>query len=146
MARSKGVFRRLTASEQNQQNLTPRRRGRKPKRIQDQELKPEDIKPIQRPEHSWSQQQKIRVLMFFYQHRIPIPIPIPVEVPDSMVGSGVESFNQYRSPTQQEASEIFTYHSRQSAIGWKMKIRLRVDAAVVQYVLPELLQYVNGQN
>lgn len=90
MAKSKGVLRQLTASKQNQ---LQRRHGPKPKSIKDRELKPDYMRPIQRPERSWSQRQKIRVLVFLYHHRIPI--------------TNLSVVAQYRTPTQDEASKIF---------------------------------------
>lgn len=70
--------------------------GRKPKLIKDRILKPEDLKPIRRPERSWSQRQKLRVLVFLYHHRIPI-------------SSTIRNYStvEYRAPTQLEASEIY---------------------------------------
>lgn len=87
MARSKDILRHLTANNQNQRSQ--QRRGPKPKPIKDRQLKPSNLRPIQRLEISWSQKQKLRVLVFLYHHRIPT------------------RFGQYRSPTQQEAAEIF---------------------------------------
>lgn len=73
------------------------RHGPKPKLIKDRRLKPEDLRPIRRKESSWSQRQKIRVLVFLYHHCIPTCIPADL---DSITC-------QYRAPTQWEASEIY---------------------------------------
>lgn len=100
MASSKSftdVLQILRASEQNKPY-----RGPKPKMIKDRILKLEDLKPILRAECSWSQRQKIRVLVFLYHHRIPIK-------------SG-----RYRGPTQQEASEIYGVPQR-TISGWVQK-------------------------
>lgn len=101
MARSRKTLQQRTASEQNQQNSSVRyerparkRRGPKPKQIKDRELKLEDMRPIRRPERSWSQRQKIRVLVFLYHHRIPT------------------KREEYRSPTQQEAADVFCVPQR----------------------------------
>lgn len=90
---SKSVFHKLAASKQNKPH-----HGSKSKLIEDRVLKPEDLKPIRRPEHSWSQQQKLRVLMFLYHHRIPINDTV-------------------RAPTQVEASEIYGVPQR-TISGW----------------------------
>lgn len=68
------------------QNTKP---GPKPKPIQQRKLTTKDLKTIVRPERSWSQKQKIRVLVFLSHHRIPL------------------SNGEYRRPTQQEASDVY---------------------------------------
>lgn len=78
------------------ERFTKPRHGRRLKLIKDRILKLEDLRPIRRPERSWSQRQKLRVLVFLYHHRIPIC-------------STIRSYStaQYRSPTQLESSEIY---------------------------------------
>lgn len=93
----KRVLQRLTTSEQNQTHHSP-----KPKLIKDRVLKPENLRSI-RPRCSWSQRQKIRVLVFLYHHRIPIDLTIQVRV---QAGPG-DLNDRYRAPTHQEAAEIY---------------------------------------
>lgn len=102
---SKRVLQKLTANEQNQlpSIRSKTRRGPKPKSIKDRVLKPGEIKPIRRPERSWSQRQKIRVLVFLYHHRIPVYIVGRYNDQDCW---------KYRPPTQLEASEIFQIPQR----------------------------------
>lgn len=90
------TLQKLTASEQNKLH-----RGPKSKTIKDRILKPQDLKPIRRPECSWSQWQKIRLLVFLYHHRIMMKIG-------------------YRNPTQQEASDIYGVPQR-TIRGWVRK-------------------------
>lgn len=92
---------RLTPSERKK---TRSRRGPKPKLIKDQKLRPEYMKPIQRPERSWSQRQKIRALVFLYHHHIP----------SEFETSG------YQAPSQQEASDIFNI-PQQTISDWVKK-------------------------
>lgn len=107
MSGSKRVLQRLTASNDNSLQPDPSNRAGpshrpdpKSKKIQDRVLRPQDLKIIQRPERSWSQQQKIRVLVFLYHHRIMYQA---VGRHDSV---GPEHW-QSRPPTQQEASKIY---------------------------------------
>lgn len=90
---SKSIFPKPRASKQNEPHY-----GSKPKSIKDCVLKPEDLKPIRRPESSWSQRQKLQVLTFLYYHRIPINDTV-------------------RAPTQLEASEIYGVPQR-TISGW----------------------------
>lgn len=99
---SNKALRKLTTNEQNRDKP---RRGPKPKSIKDRILKPTDLKPIQKHTSSWSQRQKIRVLVFLYHYRIPID-------PAIRSYSLASSPNPYRSPTQQEASEIYRVPQR----------------------------------
>lgn len=94
MARSRGILRLLSRSEQNSRTGPSHTRGPKPKRIHERQLRPDDIRPIHRLEYSWSQKQKIRVLVFLYHHRIPTTNP-------------QTGLTEYRAPTQLEASSIF---------------------------------------
>lgn len=95
MPKPKRVLQKLTPDEDQ---LHRARTGPKPKKIKDRVLKPQDMKPIRRRESSWSQRQKIRVLVFLFHHRVPY----------YAVGRHDEINSwQYRAPTQKEASEIY---------------------------------------
>jgi len=66
------------------------RPGPKAKLISSRQLKDKDLKPIVYVERTYSQKQKIRVLVFLNHHQIPLPRP-----------------SEYRSPTQREAAELY---------------------------------------
>lgn len=84
--KSKGILRSVIENEQSQPRA--RKRGPKPKSIKERTLK--DIKPIAYPERSWSQRQRIRVLVFLTHYRIPTGVP-----------------GEYRAPSQIEAEDVF---------------------------------------
>ena len=50
-------------------------RGPKLKTLKERQLSPRDLKPIQYPERSYSQSQKLRVLVFLEHHEMPISRP-----------------------------------------------------------------------
>lgn len=88
----------LTQLSTSQQNASRTRPGPKPKLIRDRILKPSDIIPIRFQQRTWSQQQKVRALVFLYHHRIPVEIVVK----GLKVGTG-----DFRCPTQIEASDLF---------------------------------------
>jgi len=69
---------------------TKSRRGPKAKPMANRQLRKQDLKPIVYVERTYSQKQKIRVLVFLSHHQIPLLRP-----------------GQYRSPTQREAAELY---------------------------------------
>jgi len=71
------------------------RRGPKAKSIKQRTFNSVDLKPIQRPERSYSQYQKLRVLTFLEHHSIPLARP-----------------GEYRHPTQQEAADLYQIPQR----------------------------------
>lgn len=101
---AKRVLRRLTLSEEN---TGKSRANPKPKKIKDRVLQ-QEIKPIRRREISWSQRQKLRVLVFLYHHHIPV----------YLVGrhSDINCWH-FRAPTQKEAAEIYGIPQR-TICGW----------------------------
>ncbi|RPA90955.1 DDE-domain-containing protein [Choiromyces venosus 120613-1] len=72
-----------------------RRRGPKAKPICERNLTQQELKPIQYPERTYSQSQKLRVLVFLEHHQIPLQRP-----------------GEYRRPTQQEASDTYQVPQR----------------------------------
>ena len=78
------------------------RRGPKAKPIHERSLSQQQLAPIKRPERSYSQVQKIRVLTFLEHHQIPCRY------------SG-----EYRKPTIQEASAMYQI-PRQTISNWVM--------------------------
>lgn len=89
----------LSTSQQNASSAKPHTRpGPKPKLIRDRILKPSDIIPIRFQQRTWSQQQKVRALVFLYHHRIPVEIVVK----GLKVATG-----DFRCPTQIEASDLF---------------------------------------
>lgn len=137
---------RLTTSKDNSLQPDPNNRagpshrpGPKPKKIQDRVLRPQDLKIIQRPERSWSQQQKIRVLVFLYHHRITYQA---VGRHDSV---GPKPW-QSRPPTQQEASEIYrvpqntisNWVRMQDSIESHSSLAIQIPRTIVMCQWPEL--------
>ena len=88
-----------------------KRRGPKPKTVTERQLIRCDIRPIRYPERSYSQSQKLRVLVFLEHHTIPIARP------------GIENA-QYRNPTLQEASDIYQIPRRTISDWVKKKERI----------------------
>jgi len=71
------------------------RRGLSVKPLREQILGQHEINPIQYPERTYSQAQKLSVLTFLEQHRVPDRLP-----------------GEFRSPTQQEAAKAFQMRQR----------------------------------
>jgi len=84
------------------------RRGPKAKTIKQRTLSPVELKPIQYPQRTYSQSQKLRVLTFLEHHDIPLRWP-----------------GEYRKPTQQEASDM--YHIPQRTISTWVKRRKQIE-------------------
>lgn len=102
---------RLTQLSESERNaVKPQvRPGPKPKLIKDRVLKPDGIRAV-RSQRSWSQQQKIRALVFLYHHRIPL-------------ASG-----KLRAPTQAEASLLFGVPQRTLSDWVKKQDRIELVA------------------
>lgn len=93
------AFQQLSQSASKQNHC---HQGPKPKSIANQVLKASDLKPIQRVERTYSQKQKLCVLVFLWHHRIPV---VP-RVHDKYLRFKLE-LPEYQPPMQQEASELF---------------------------------------
>ena len=84
-----------------------KRRGPKPKPIYERILSQRELKPIRKTERTYSQSQKLRVLIFLEHHRIPCRL-----------------LGEYRRPTQQEASDLYQIPTRTISrwVGLRSKI------------------------
>jgi len=86
---------------------TSKRRGPKPETVTERQLTGRDMRPIRYPERSYSQSEKLQVLVFLEHHKIPI------------ARLGIQEAT-YRSPTLQEASDVYQI-PRRTICDWVKK-------------------------